>query len=138
MKALFSKLKWQQQELSHQLLTIKQQVDEVAQEMEVIHEKISEPYTISTFILPEVEISRANFITHQQQQHKALSLRETALLSEQTQLKAQQTRLNIELKMLEKHQETKQKSQHKQILLTQQNTSDEWILQRFMTNGVQQ
>ncbi len=130
MKALFTHLKWQQAELSHQLLTTEQQLENMAQKIDLIQQEIAKSSGVAIFIRPEIEMARVNFITQQQQQQDELTIHKTSLLSEHTQLELQQTRLNIELKMLEKHQEARLKKQHRQSLLTEQNSLDEWILQR--------
>ncbi len=130
MKALFTRLKWQQAELSQKLLAIEQQLENMAQKMDAIHQEIASSSSVPALIRPEIEMARVNFITQQQQHQDELTIRKTTLLSEHAQLELQQTRLNIELKRLEKHQEARQKNQQRQSLLTQQNNLDEWTLQR--------
>ncbi len=130
MKALFTRIKWQQAELSQKLLMIKQQLENMAQKKDAIQLEIANSSAVPALIRPEIEMARVNFITQQQQQQEELTIRKAALLSEHTQLELKQTRLNMELKMLEKHQETRLKKQHQHALLTQQNNLDEWVLQR--------
>ena len=80
--------------------------------------------------MPELEIARVHFVTQQEHHQHELKIKKTALVADQNAFKLQQTRLNTEMKMLEKHQEAKLKTQQQQTLLTQQNNNDEWTLQR--------
>jgi len=125
--ALFTKLKWKLHELCNKLLSIQQKIESLEQDLLLNQQKTSNSCAIPTLIMPEKEIARSHFMTLQQQ-------RQAALQSEQKVLIAQQTRLNMELKMLEKHQAATLKTQQQQTWLKEQNTSDEWILQRRDTN----
>lgn len=119
MKALFKKIKWQQQKLTHELFMTTQHLESITQDLHAAMNKMSVPI----LILPEMEMARMNYIIQKQQQHDELTIRKTVLLAEQT-------RLNIDQNLLEKHQHTKVENQRLRAKQVQQNTMDEWVLQR--------
>ena len=131
MNALFTKLQWQLQEVCQTLLDLEKEMSVLDKEITDNQQKIFNSCIIPAFILPEQEIARVHFMTLQNKNQEQLHTRKTMLLAEQTTLQREQIRLNTELKMLEKHQNGKLKIQQQQALQTQQNNSDEWILQRL-------
>jgi len=133
LRALMTKLQWQLSELSQQLVPLEQQLATLEQQLDENQQKVIKACVIPAFILPEREIARLHFMIHQQQQQDELNTTKTALLSQQATINSQKIRLNIELKMLEKHQEGQLKNKRRQMILTQQNENDEWILQRQET-----
>lgn len=128
--SLTTKLAWQLNELSHNLHLIEEDILFLKQQLDNSRQKISSTCTIPAFILPEQEMARVHFVRQQLQQQDELKTKKAALLAEKNTLTSQLTRLKTELKMLEKYQEAKHKIQQQHILLTQQNNSDEWVLQR--------
>ena len=130
LNALFTTLKWQLHDVSNKMLSIEQQIVNLEQKLRLNQQKTSNSCTIPAFILPEQEMARSHFLILQQQHQDELMINIAALQSEQLALTLQQNRLNTELKMLEKHQEVKLKTLKQQTLLTEQNNSDEWVLQR--------
>ena len=130
MKALLTRLKWQLYDLSQKQLNIEQQLVVLEKKSHSIQQKIISSCIMPALIVPEHEMARSHFMTQQQQQQDELTLSKAGILSNQTALKQQQTRLNMELKMLEKHQEAKLNIQRQHALLTEQNNRDEWTLQR--------
>lgn len=130
LNALFIRLKCQRHELHQRLLSIEQQISILEQKLHEHQQKISNSCIISALILPEQEIARVHFITHQQHQQDELTVSKATLLASQKALKSEDMRLNTELKMLEKHQETKRHIQQQKAVRTAQNNRDEWTLQR--------
>lgn len=127
--ALMTKLNWQLSELGQNLLSIEQQLATLEQQCAEIQQNLVKACAISAFIIPEREIARLHYQMHQQIQHDELNNRKSALLAQQATLNAQKIRLNTELKMLEKYQENQLKNTQRQMMLMQQNFSDEWVLQ---------
>lgn len=130
LKALSTKLKWQLNDLCLQLQTVEQQLAKITKQSLDNRKRIDNACHIPAIIVPEQEIARLHFIISQQQSLDDLKIEQQHLKSKKESLQLRQKRLNIELKMLEKYQLTQRESKHTAALKTQQNDSDEWILQR--------
>lgn len=129
-QALFTQLKWQLHALTQQLHSIEQQLTELDQAIQLIEQTISTSSVIPSMIIPEHEIARVHFIAYQHQKHNELKTNKVPLLEKKTSLTALKIQCNTELKRLEKHQERLLKIEQSQMILTQQNNSDEWTIQR--------
>ena len=135
------KLKWSLHGLGNKMFLIEQQDAILDQKIDSTLQKISNSCTMPALIVPEQEIARSLFMAQQHHYYDELINKKADLQSNKHALKNQQTRLNMELKMLEKHQKTILKNEQHHARQTSQNNSDEWVLQRMkqgITNGEQQ
>lgn len=130
LRALLTQLECQRNALNQQLLAIEQQLLNLEQKCQESQQKISNSCTIPAIILPEQEMARLHFILREQQYQDDWSGQKTALHAQKAVLKSRQIRLNTELKLLEHYQDQQLKQTQRQALLTQQNKSDEWVVQR--------
>lgn len=130
LSALMTKLQWQLNELNQQLLVIEQELKHLEQQVQENQQTILNASKTPAYILPEREIAGLHFIMAQQQQQDELKASRTDFLTQQSTFTAKKIRLEMELKMLEKHQENQLKAAYQQALLTEQNNTDEWVLQR--------
>ncbi len=128
--ALMTKLKWQLNEVQQQMLTLEIQLKQIEERLQENQHNIFNASLPSSFILPEREIAGLHYIMNQQQQQDELKVCKAELLAEQDKLKIRKIRLDTELKMLEKYQDNQLKASQQQALVIQQNTTDEWIVQR--------
>lgn len=130
LNALMTKLNWQLNELNLHLHEAQNQIKQLTQQIQAIDEHIDKARMNSLVINPELEISRLNFVTQQQEQKDDLF---TALKNHQEvekKLNDKIQRLKIELKMLEKYMEREAASQKEQQEKTQANAMDEWVIQK--------
>lgn len=130
LQALMTKLQWQLTDLDNQLQALDQQLDHLEQLLNDNQQKIDKACEIPAFIVPEKEIARLNFIIGESQKQDSLSQSKTELLSQKSRLTTRKIRLNIELKMLEKHQSNQQTNERLKEIVTEQKNADEWALQQ--------
>lgn len=128
--ALMTKLQWQINEILQHVQSLNQSLEQLEKEMQVIQQAIDKAYVIPSVIRPEQEIARLHFIIGQEQQQEKLKGEKNHLISQKNNLENRKNRLNIELKMLERHQEKQSQKKHRDLLTSQQNFSDEWVLQQ--------
>lgn len=129
LNALMTKLNWQLNELNLHLHEAQNQIQQVTQHIQAIDEHIDKARMNSLVINPELEISRLNFVTQQQEEKDDLS---TALKNHQDvekKLNDKIQRLKTELKMLEKYVQRDALSQKEQEQKNQANAMDEWVIQ---------
>lgn len=130
LQALMTKLQWQLTDLDNQLHALDQQLDHLELLMSDNQKKIDNACETPAFIVPEKEIARLNFIITESQRQDSLSLSKTELLSQKDRLATRKVRLNIELKMLEKHQSNQQGNERLKGIAAEQKNADEWALQQ--------
>lgn len=131
--ALLKTLTWQRNELNQQLLDIEQLLASLDKKIQEFQQQITGSQSSKTSIIPEQEVARFHFAVVQQQQQSDCFTEKKLALSQQSMIREQRIRLSTTLKMLEKHRDAQQSIQQHQALLTQQNNSDEWIIQRGIT-----
>lgn len=130
LSALMTKLQWQLNELTQQLLAIDQDMTLVDEKRQLNLNKLFEASATPKFILPEREIAGLHFIMAQQQQLDDLNNQLTTLQSLHNTLSSKKIRLSTELKMLEKHQANQLKIKAHTAQITEQKKADEWVLHR--------
>lgn len=130
MRALFSTLINQRNQLNQELLDLKHHLDQLEQTIQSFQAAMSNSQPTIGLILPEQEIARFHFIAKQQQLHNDCMLKKKTIQSNQAALSAQLIEINTQLKQLEKHQKRKQNLKQYQALTTQQKNNDEWAIQR--------
>jgi deoxyribodipyrimidine photolyase-like uncharacterized protein len=128
--ALMTKLKWQINEVEKQLQTIEHEINSFDLQLHDIQQKIINASKTSKYILPEREIAGLHFIISQQTLQEELKQKLTEHNFQHKTMNSKKIRLETELKMLEKHQNNQLKMEEKSALLIEQNTIDEWIIQR--------
>ena len=128
LQALMTKLKWQLTDLDKQLQGLDQQLDHLEQLLNDNQQKIDSACEIPAFILPEKEIARLNFIIGESQRQDSLNTSKMELQSQKNNLTTRKIRLNIELKMLEKHQVNQQTKERLKEIVSEQKNADEWVL----------
>lgn len=128
--SLLITLKWKQHGLCNQLLAVEKQLRSVEHDIQDNQQKTNESCALTPVIIPEHDIARSHFFIVQQQNQQELRLNQTALQSDQQDLITQQKNLNRTLKMLEKHHHASVQIQQKNVLRNEQNSLDEWALQR--------
>lgn len=129
-QALFTQLEWQLQQLTQQLCSLEQQLTRLDSAIQSCDQAISTSSTIPLSIMPEQEMARIFFVSNQQQKRATLHAEKVSLLDQKASLLALKIQRNINLKRLEKHQERLLKNEHRQMICTQQNERDEWIIQQ--------
>ncbi len=131
LSALMTKLAWQRDELQTHLHTVEEEFIKVKQQLEEIEQKVSQSSArYSVEINPEFEMTRFNFITQLQNQKDELAevLKNQEDLA--TQLSDKLLRVKTELRVLEKYLEKEQVHQRKQQEKAQEQSLDEWVIQR--------
>lgn len=128
--ALMNKLSWQLNEVSQALQTITNEQANLQKTDAGLQKQLQKACATTTIIYPEQEISRLHFIMHKQQQSEHLKLKMKELEAQQAQLEERKIRLHTELKMLDRYQEKQQEKALANEIYRQQNTIDEWVLQR--------
>jgi hypothetical protein len=128
--ALMTKLNWQQNDLNLHLKAAEHESHLLIQDIQALEASMHPSCPTSLRINPEVEMSKLNFLTQQHAKKEELSILLKEKQTIEMKLKDKLQRIKTELKMLEKYSEREQLSQKEQQLKTQQNTLDEWVLQR--------
>ncbi|MBA2709670.1 MAG: hypothetical protein H0U57_03635 [Tatlockia sp.] len=135
LNALRTKLSSQLSALDENLQKVSELLSTLKKKQAIKQEQIEKASATPAIINPEQEISRLNFIVHCHQESEHLSIEIREMESHQTTLKERFLRINIELKMLEKHFENQIKKEHENALALQQKNLDEWVLLRRKYNG---
>ncbi len=134
LNALKAKLNSQLSALSLSRQKIDEELLSLQEKKRLKEEQIRKASATPAIIIPEQEIARLNFIvrSHQDYEHLAIEVKEKE--SHLDTLKERYLRLNIELKMLEKHFENQLKKETEKALSLEQKNLDEWILLRRKPN----
>lgn len=128
--ALMNKLSWQLNEVSQTLQTIINEQANLQEADAELQKQLQKACATTAIIYPEQEITRLHFIMHKQQEREHLKLEMKELEAQQAQLEERKIRLHTELKMLDRYQEKQQEKALANEISQQQNTIDEWVLQR--------
>jgi|GEM_PF-3042523 len=128
--ALMTKLTWQLSELDQQIQTIENELGNLEQQLQENKTLIANASITPSIILPEQEIGRLNYMMRQQQLQDDINQTINELSSQKNALSERKIRVNMELKMLTKHQQNQHDERKHQLDIQQQNAADEWVTQR--------
>ena len=126
--ALISNLEWQLNDLHQEQLILDEQGLKLDKTLQLEHDIWLKASVIYQVILPEQEMARLQFMLNQEQKKDALNEEKKRLLSQQEALTSRKNRLNLELKMLEKYQANQAKVDLHQMIVKQQNATDDWAM----------
>lgn len=129
-KALCTQRAWQKHALTQQLLAGEQQRSELEQLIQEKQQNIINSCTMPAFIRPELEMARMHYWMDQEQTRLALMADKETLDTQLAAWASKKIELNIAFKRLEKHQSKQLEKKRMAMLLTQQNNSDEWMIQQ--------
>lgn len=130
LNALSRKLTGQRQILRQKLQSIEQLIANYDQKIQDNQQKILNPCTMSASIQPEQEMARLRFMLNQQTKQESLTSEKKALEQERVLFNARDLRLNRELKMIEKVQQSHLLARQQTAQRTAQHRVDEWALQQ--------
>lgn len=129
--ALLIQRERQKHALAQQLQVLEQQISALDQSIQKRQQNILSSCTIPAFIRPEIEMARMHYWMNQEQARMGLVADKDELKTQQVALEKQKIEVKTALKILEKHQGRQIEKQQRAMMLTQQNNSDEWIVQRW-------
>ena len=130
MNALIKQREWQKRALTQQIMRGEEERSELDQSIKEKQQNIFRSCSMPAFIRPEVEMARMHYWMNQEQARLDLMAKIDALDQQQAALVSKKVELDTALKRLEKHQSRSQEKKRIAMVLTQQNNSDEWIVQR--------
>ena len=130
MNALIKQREWQKRALTQQIMRGEEDRSELDQSIKEKQQNIFRSCSMPAFIRPEVEMARMHYWMNQEQARLDLMAKIDALDQQQAALVSKKVELDTALKRLEKHQSRSQEKKRIAMVLTQQNNSDEWIVQR--------
>lgn len=133
LSALHLKLTVQQTELLNELVLCEQQSFKMQHDLLAIEKNQQQSASNSLIINPEIEISRLNFLTQEQEKKHALELLLKQQQQRDGQLRTKLQRIKTELKMLERYMEKSLQLKQEQQNNKQQQSMDEWAIQRECT-----
>lgn len=129
LSALMTRLTWQNNELTIHLQAAEQESFIVMQQIKELEQKTEHSCIPPHIINPELEINKLNFLTQQQEKKEELLMilrNHQALI---TKLKDKLQRIKTELKMLEQYVAREQQTHNEELLKSQEQALDEWVLQ---------
>lgn len=129
LSALMTRLTWQNNELTIHLQAAEQESLIVMQQIKELEQNLEHSSIPPRIINPELEINKLNFLTQQQEKKEELMMILRNHQAVITKLKDKLQRIKTELKMLEQYTEREQQTLNEQLLKTQEQALEEWVLQ---------
>lgn len=129
LSALMTRLNWQKNELTSHLEAAEQESILVSQQIKELEQKIEKACIVPAVINPELEINKLSFLAQQQNKKDELTMiwgNHQILI---TKLKEKLQRIKIEQKMLEQYRDREHQTNQEQLLKTQEQALEEWVLQ---------
>jgi len=128
-KALFTRLSWQLEELQQQITTIQTQLAQYQEHIKNLEKTLENNGTRDTHIHPEKEMSRLSFTLKTQGECDQIMGQYREESMELSRLLDKQIRLKTELRLLEKFQTTQQEKSRVDTIEQENRALDEWALQ---------
>ncbi len=129
LSALMTRLNWQKNELTSHLEAAEQESILVSQQIKELEQEIEKACIVPAVINPELEINKLSFLAQQQNKKDELTMiwgNHQILI---TKLKEKLKRIKIEQKMLEQYRDREHQTNQEQLLKTQEQALEEWVLQ---------
>lgn len=128
--ALKKQLNWKIDDLILLLNAKEQEYVHLNNEIKKLNKKLTENYSNTKLINPDVEIIRLNYTLQIQEDVRKLSLSLNEAKEQEQHLQKKIQRLKTELKMIELYQAKKQQQLIKEETKAQEFALDEWVLQK--------
>lgn len=128
--ALLTQLNWQKNDILFQLNALEKECTYLIQQIEKLDIKLTETFSNSKIINPDLEISRLNYTLQIQEEKRGLAEHLKTQEQQKDKLHNKMQRIKTEMKMLERYFAKKQQQELNEQSKTEELTLDEWALQK--------